>query len=247
VSEIDLEIINDKELVQEVEKHLIDEWKNLIDFFHYFTKKNKCLGNFFNSNINKLICLDIAKECGLETPDTLIISDIQKVQKFKDTHNQIITKGIQESASFTTKLYYLQNYTEEIFEYESSKFVEFFPTLFQQKLEKDYELRIFYFYGEFYSMAIFSQLDTQTQIDFRKYNDIKPNRTVPYTLPINIANNLRQFMNKIDLNTGSIDMVVTKGKRYVFLEVNPVGQFGMVSNPCNYYLEKKITECLSSK
>jgi hypothetical protein len=29
-----------------------------------------------------------------------------------------------------------------------------------------------------------------------------------------------------------------------FLEVNPAGQFGMVSTPCNYYLEEKIAEVL---
>jgi hypothetical protein len=30
----------------------------------------------------------------------------------------------------------------------------------------------------------------------------------------------------------------------VFLEVNPTGQYGMVSDPCNYYLDKKIAEYL---
>ena len=51
-------------------------------------------------------------------------------------------------------------------------------------------------------------------------------------------------MKYVNLNTGSIDMIVTKENEYIFLEVNPVGQFGMVSQPCNYYLEKKITEYL---
>jgi len=46
------------------------------------------------------------------------------------------------------------------------------------------------------------------------------------------------------LNSGSIDILVTPNNEYVFLEVNPVGQFGMVSQPCNYYLEKRIAERL---
>jgi hypothetical protein len=33
-------------------------------------------------------------------------------------------------------------------------------------------------------------------------------------------------------------------KELVFLEINPVGQFGMVSHPCNYYLEKRIAQNL---
>jgi hypothetical protein len=39
----------------------------------------------------------------------------------------------------------------------------------------------------------------------------------------------------------------TPDGREVFLEVNPVGQFGMVSAPCNYHLEKKVAELLIRK
>ena len=53
-------------------------------------------------------------------------------------------------------------------------------------------------------------------------------------------------MQKLDMNSGSIDMVVTKDKRYVFLEVNPIGQFKQVSYPCNYYLEKEVAKYLSN-
>lgn len=51
-------------------------------------------------------------------------------------------------------------------------------------------------------------------------------------------------MNSLNLNTGSIDLIVDTQDNYYFLEINPVGQFGMVSQPCNYYLEKKVAEYL---
>ena len=37
-------------------------------------------------------------------------------------------------------------------------------------------------------------------------------------------------------------MIVTPTNEYVFLEVNPVGQFNFVSELCNYYIEKNIAE-----
>jgi hypothetical protein len=40
---------------------------------------------------------------------------------------------------------------------------------------------------------------------------------------------------------------VARDGREVFLEVNPVGQFGMVSRPCNYQLERKVAELLLRK
>ena len=162
--------------------------------------------------------------------------------KFK-TDKQFITK-----VSSGHCLQYFDDFT--IFNY--AKLVEinksisdtFFPSLVQNYIPKKIELRIFYLEGEFFSMAIFSQKDNKTNIDFRNYNDDKPNRTVPYKIPKDVEQKLDLLMKTLGLNSGSIDMIVTPDNEYVFLEVNPVGQFGMVSYPCNYNLEKRIAEYL---
>jgi glutathione synthase/RimK-type ligase-like ATP-grasp enzyme len=119
-----------------------------------------------------------------------------------------------------------------------------FPSLFQEKLRKKYEVRIFYLDGEFYSMAMFTQNNVMTQTDFRKYSYARPARTVPYRLQPRIEDRLRSLMKALRLDTGSIDMVRTVDGRDVFLEVNPVGQFGMISEPCNYFLEEKVARAL---
>ena len=63
-------------------------------------------------------------------------------------------------------------------------------------------------------------------------------------MPIEIENNLAELMKHLNLNSGSIDLIYGCDKKYYFLEVNPVGQFGMTSYPCNYYIEKKIANYL---
>ena len=97
-------------------------------------------------------------------------------------------------------------------------------------------------------MAIFSQNDAQTQIDFRNYNLNKPNRYVPYKLPKLIETKLLKLMNVHKLNNGSIDLILNSKGEYVYLEVNPVGQFSFLSNSCNYHIEKLIaTKLLNGK
>lgn len=96
-------------------------------------------------------------------------------------------------------------------------------------------------------MAIFSQLDEKTKYDYRNYNEEKPNRNVPIRLPEHISKKIVNFINNSNLDTGSIDLIYTHEKEFVFLEVNPVGQFGWVSKNCNYYLEKKIALHLIKK
>ncbi|MGH9762966.1 MAG: hypothetical protein ACREAC_19250, partial [Blastocatellia bacterium] len=72
-------------------------------------------------------------------------------------------------------------------------------------------------------------------------------RTVPYRLSCDLESRLAALMKAVNLDTGSIDMVRTVDGRFVFLEVNPVGQFGMVSQPCNYYLERKLAKALAER
>jgi hypothetical protein len=42
-------------------------------------------------------------------------------------------------------------------------------------------------------------------------------------------------------------MVYTTDNRYVFLEINPVGQYDMVGKPMNFNLDKKIALWLARK
>ena len=89
-------------------------------------------------------------------------------------------------------------------------------------------------------MAIWSQDNIHTEVDFRKYDTKNPNRNVPYTISLEIENKIHKLMEELGLNTGSIDFIYSSEGIIYFLEINPEGQFGMVSKPCNYYLEEKI-------
>lgn len=107
-----------------------------------------------------------------------------------------------------------------------------------------YELRVFVLGKDIYPMVIFSQNDKKTEVDFRNYNDDNPNRTAPYKLPKDINRALLKIFAELNLNTGSADFIRAINGEYYFLEINPLGQFGMTSKPCNYHLEKKIAEFL---
>jgi ATP-GRASP peptide maturase of grasp-with-spasm system len=210
-----------------------EEMLSLIQFIYYKLNKLKHLNSISTTNINKLIVSDLARELDILTPNDFVFSSAKELKK---TKNNYITKEINGGALHKFENFTIYNYTKEInFDNLPSNF---FPSLVQNKIEKKYELRIFYLDGKFYSMAIFSQNNSQSIIDSRNYS--KPIRNVPYKLPNQIEHKLDLLMQKLNLNSGSIDMIMTPNNEYVFLEVNPVGQFSMVSYPCNYNLERKI-------
>lgn len=229
--------------IKSVDKGTIDEFRKnefikLKEFIYYKLSKIPHINKFFNSDVNKLIVNDIAKSLGILVPFERILNNKIDLERINDI-DDYITKSITGSLIFDYKDFYLVGYTSKINKKDKLPNV-FFPSLIQKYIPKKYELRIFFLHGEFYVMAIFSQKDEKTKIDFRNYNKVKPNRNVPFKLPMEVEKKLTELMNKLDLNCGSIDMICTPKNEFVFLEVNPIGQYGMVSNPCNYYLHEKI-------
>ncbi|TAE69610.1 MAG: grasp-with-spasm system ATP-grasp peptide maturase [Bacteroidetes bacterium] len=239
---------NLNDIITNVQKN-IDRENNSIFYNIYakLVKNNKSVGDFFTADVNKIHILELATKCNLNVPNTIITTKKEELVLFFNSNSdlRIVTKPIASKLQIRNRHFGVYFYTEIVERADIDKLSDTFEiSLFQTEIKKKYELRIFYLKGEFYTMAIFSQLDQQTKIDFRKYNDQNPNRNVPFNLPNDIKNKLKNLMNDCKLDTGSIDMVVDENNDYYFLEVNPVGQFGMVSYPCNYNLEKKIAEKL---
>jgi glutathione synthase/RimK-type ligase-like ATP-grasp enzyme len=164
--------------------------------------------------------------------------------KCLDKAQDYITKPISDGVVFNIQGSLWSNYTTSIDRELGESNCNYPLSLYQENLNKSFEIRTFYFYGECRSMAIFSQENSQTKTDFRLYDDLMPNRTVPFQLDVETEDKIREFMKTVKLETGSLDFVKTKDGRMVFLEVNPVGQFGMVSHPCNYFIEEKIAQWL---
>jgi ATP-GRASP peptide maturase of grasp-with-spasm system len=230
-------------------QHLKDEQTELTDYLYYLLESNPAIHNIgsqFHNVVNKLKVLKMAASNNLNVPRSFIVSSKRDLILLMKKEKHLVTKAIGNGVYRFTNKYGYYSYTEKI----SKSFIDslpdtFHPSMVQKQIDKQFELRIFFLEGQFYAMAIFSQETAATAVDNRKNFDANclPRR-VPYLLPEKIEKKLTLLMRNLKLNTGSIDMIVTKSNEYYFLEVNPIGQFGMVSQPCNYYLEKKIAKSL---
>lgn len=233
--------------LSDIANYLNRESVSLLDFIISIISPTKRLGDYYHRNSNKLLSLNTAKKVGLDIPPTHVGTCKKEIIKFYEQYDNCISKDIQDTlyCEFENNIYYTMT---SRFSASNLKQIEefFFPSLLQEEIEKKYELRIFYLKGEFFSMAIFSQQDNQTAIDYRNYNETRPNRMVPYTLPQTIKQKLILFMDKMMLDSGSIDMIVTPDNQYYFLEVNPVGQYD-IFNLCNIFPDRVIAQYLLRK
>ncbi|WP_298514969.1 grasp-with-spasm system ATP-grasp peptide maturase [uncultured Kordia sp.] len=211
----------------------------------YLRSTKKYIGSYTSEVENyKLEHLMMAKECGLNIPNSIITTSKKDLIGFYNSHSQIISKDLRYPINIKTSDVSINSIgtfkvTDELIQGLDEQFA---PIYAQEYIEKEFEIRVFYFERRFFSMGIFSQHDEQTQVDYRNYNTQIPNRCVPINLPLDIEKQLLSFTDKIKLNTGSIDFIYSTDERYIFLEVNPMGQFDWLSKNCNYHIEREIAK-----
>jgi ATP-GRASP peptide maturase of grasp-with-spasm system len=228
------------------------EFKQQFDLFikaesyilkEYLFKKlaEKCFINKRqDEEINKLYVLSIAASIGIKIPFSTINMSLNPLL----ASTELITKPISETIAFYYDKYMCKILTQEV---NVADNLSNFPTLVQIKADKLFEVRSFFLNGDFYSIALFSQQNTHTKIDYRNYDYSKPTRSVPFCLPQLLEDKCRQLMKLLDLACGSIDFIYNIKGEFIFLEVNPVGQFENVSAYGNYFLEQKIAAILSDE
>ncbi len=238
---------SEQELDLQLRDHLSGQAATFIEALT-FNRSEKCFGNnpFSNSTVNKLIVLQIAEQLGLQIPRTAIVSSKAILLQLKNTWGRIITKTMHQGISVRTKEVLIsgqktEEVTDELIERASELF---FPSMVQQLIPKQYEIRVFAFRDMIYSIATFTQSNDATKIDGRGIDCRKPNRQVPFDLPDELCSKLKAILNRLNLNYGSFDLICTPDNEFVFLEVNPYGQYGFLSLAGNFHIEKQIAEYL---
>lgn len=232
-----VKMAKDVEMENILNSLIIEEYRSALDFLYHILSSKKHINKFEDGDISKMKVLSKAIKLGIRIPDTIICSSKKELSSFWKKHSKnVINKSIGDPLSF-----YFANLVQFTSKIDFQLIPDTFAlSLFQEMLAKKFEIRSFYLNGLFYSSAIFSQSDDMTKVDFRNYNYKKPNRVVPFILPIEVTQKLRLLMDQLKLTSGSIDIVYTEDNEYVFLEVNPIGQFEQVSFPCNYNLVKQV-------
>lgn len=225
-----------------------NEYGLLVKYVNDYISSLPRLNQFSDNFRSKLSNLIEAKKCGLIIPKTKVISSKIEYLHFMANSNNFITKSIFEGTTLEINNVKYAGMTNTIPVHDPNQLSDdIAPTLIQEIIPKRFEIRVFHLLKRNFSMAIFSQNDDQTKVDFRNYNVSKPNRTIPYSLPENVNSQINDFMKSINMNSGSIDLIYSVNGDHVFLEVNSVGQFKQVSLPCNYYLEKLIAKTFMNK
>lgn len=180
---------------------------------------------------SKLYQLRLAQEMGFAIPPTLITNDPQAAAEFVGRYGDIAVKPIAGSFVHDSSGRMMNIYTHRLLRDAKLDLssVAFAPTLFQAYIRKRLELRVTVVGEEIFACAIESQTSERTKDDWRRYaSPHVPHH--PYALPADISDKIRNFMAVSGLSFAAFDFILTPEGEYVFLEVNPNGQWYWVED-----------------
>ena len=222
------------ENTHEIDKHNKAEALEFLAWLRYWLKDIPSLGSIVMDRpaASKLLQYQIANEVGFRVPKTLFSNTKQYVALFANTADTLSIKEIcgegmlveDEEMQF---VFYTQQVSADAILHAPDEAFAQTVSFIQDYIPKAYELRITMVGDECFAAKVYSQgqSDDSGKIDWRQGSGHGLKWSVCEDFPIEEAYKCRAFLDKMQLNFGCFDIIVTPNGDYVFLECNPNGQW----------------------
>lgn len=184
---------------------------------------------------NKVFQLLYAERNGFLTPKSFIGNNKSETREF--SHMKSIIKPI------TTGKILLKNTTEI---YQTNYFlglegdISLTPIYLQEYMNKKYEVRLTIINGNFFPVRI----DSVNKLDWRQNYE-----GLTYSMiecPIEIKDKCLMLMKHYELNFGAFDFIINENDEWIFLEINPNGQWQWLEQVLRLPISQKIVDYLIS-
>ncbi|MBI4993557.1 hypothetical protein HZC33_01175 [Candidatus Wolfebacteria bacterium] len=226
---------------QEIKNLLDGLWTMVPDIFWLSNPKS------LEQARKKLFQLKLARELGFLIPETIVTNDPNRVHEFFKTYNgKIVFKAFyHEFLNYGDRAFNIPTTLITEKHLEKLELVKKMPCLFQEFIDKKYELRITVVGQKIFPVKIYSQENSQTTVDWRNPEFINKLRYEVVSIPEALVKTCLTMLNELELSFGAFDFVVDKIGEIFFLEINPNGQWYWMESQTNVPISDAIVDILS--
>ena len=230
----------------EIEKFVTREWMGILSALEDFLEDKFWINpRSVDTKIrNKPYQLSIASSSELKIPKGIITNNFAHVMDLNSQHNPLIYKPLSYLIIPSDRLILYANLLSNEELVAASQNISRAPSIYQEYIEKDYELRITVIGEDIYPVKIYSQTNENTIIDWRKDQLNLEYELV--SLDPEFEESLRNLHNNFNLIYGAYDFIVTPEGEHVFLEVNPVGQWLWLEEELGLDISQSIADLLTN-
>jgi len=188
---------------------------------------------------NKIVQLKYAKKIGFNIPYTIVTNTNPKLKKEKYVVKSLDTAffniGGKEGFVYSNILG-----KKEI----QDASLELAPVMIQDYIHPKTDIRVTVIENDVFATSITTN-GKGVEIDWRTVKDNVDFNTV--SLPLDIEKKCIQFVNDLGLKFGAIDLLKTAENDYIFLEINPTGEWAWLVHTAGQLIPQSIVNVLVSK
>jgi glutathione synthase/RimK-type ligase-like ATP-grasp enzyme len=189
----------------------------------------------------KLYQLQVATRCGFDIPRTVITNRADDAVAF--TTPELMNRGVAAKAVGFSPEFGLRTRRLSDADITALRDVQYAPVILQEYVPKAIEVRATVVAGTVFAAEIHSQENPNTAVDWRHY-DLASVRHAPHDMPALIERKCLRLVRELGLAFGAIDLVLTPSGRYVFLEINPNGQWLWIEDLTGLSIARALAQAL---
>ena len=191
---------------------------------------------------NKIYQMSLAKKIGFRLPNSVITNQSDEAKAFfKNNNNDCIIKPIK--SGLVGEIDNLKViFTNKLSENTDFSSIENLPIYLQSNIKKKADIRVTVVGDDFFPAKIYSQTSSDSKIDWRKSeSELEYSK---FDLPIEIKEKCKILMTQLNLKFGAIDFIEDENGNFIFLEINPNGQWGWIEKQLKYDISGSIVKQL---
>ncbi len=181
----------------------------------------------------KLYQLKVAAQVGFRLWPTILTNSPETARAFyHDQGGKVVYKPLRRGRLVRDETVGLI-YTNPLGppEVERLDRVVYAPSLLQRYVPKRVEIRVTVISNKVFAVEIHSQDCADSRHDWRR-GDTARLRHEPHLLPPEVESKCAALVRALGLAFGAIDLILTPEGEYVFLEINPNGQWAWIQQLC---------------
>lgn len=190
--------------------------------------------------------LSVARRNGLDVPATVVSTDAGVLREHaRALGGNIVTKVVTSLVVRDDAMQVVMTSPVSQEDLDALSEVEVVPVVLQERLDKLRELRVTVVGDALFVCSVDTRGDDTAEVDWRR----NPDGVVwsPDTLPEAVGQALLATVQELGLVFGAADIIHTTDGRYVFLEVNPAGEYLWVDHLVGRGISRAIADLLHAR
>lgn len=216
------------------------EWQNVFASMSHYCAPGRWINSVVQGHLmqRKGVQHVLASKVGLRIPDSTITNDVDSVDQLFRRNSSVVYKPNNMPTLTDGRIVFATEVDTALIRAAADE-IKLAPGIFQERIERDHELRITVVGDRCFPVRIRLPGGTLERLDRRNMSPHRGNYEVA-TIDQSLENQILDFHRRAGLIFGGYDVIISKSGEPIFLEVNPMGEWMSLESRLNLPIAREV-------